>query len=97
MIELSSFSSTFIAQHLETSHDRLAVGDGMRSVFVLDVDEGSGQIYGDMRDMATHCVLGMANVRDGGEGVIISDVSARLKQLTSGPLQPLDIPLQRYD
>lgn len=47
----------------------------MRSVFVLDVDEGSGLIYGDQRDMATHCVLGMEGIKDGGTGVVISDVS----------------------
>lgn len=80
--ELSSFSSMFVAQHLritpESKHhpeERLVVGDGMRSVFVLDVDMGSGEVYGDQRDMATHQVMGMEGVRDGGEGVIISDVS----------------------
>jgi DNA damage-binding protein 1 len=82
LIEVSHFSSTFIAQHLSVAprtsvhpEDRLVVGDGMRSVFVLDVDEGSGEIFGDQRDMATHCVLGMEGVKDGGSGVVVSDVS----------------------
>lgn len=82
--ELSSFSSMFVAQHLritpESNHhpeERLVVGDGMRSVFVLDVDMGSGEVYGDQRDMATYQVMGMEGVRDGGEGMIISDVSGR--------------------
>lgn len=75
LIELSAFASTFIAQHLSRVGDRLVVGDGMRSVFILDVDDGSGQIFGDQRDMATHSVMAMEGVKDGGEGVVISDVS----------------------
>jgi DNA damage-binding protein 1 len=52
------------------------VGDGMRSVFVLDVDEGNGVIHGDQRDMGTCQVLGMEGVKDGGEGVVVADVSS---------------------
>lgn len=49
----------------------------MRSIFVLDVDDGSGKIYVDQRDMATHSVTALEGVRDGGESVIIADVSQR--------------------
>ena len=47
----------------------------MRSVFVLEVDEGSGMILSDQRDMATHQVTALERVQDGGEGVFIADVS----------------------
>jgi hypothetical protein len=58
--------------------DRLVVGDGLRSIFVLEVDEESGQVVGEQRDMATYSVCAMEGVKDGGEGVIISDVSGFL-------------------
>ena len=81
IIELSAFSSTFVAQHLHVAsrsklhnEDRLVLGDGMRSVSVLDVDEASGKIFGDQRDMATHSVTALEGIRDGGEGVVIADV-----------------------
>jgi DNA damage-binding protein 1 len=82
LTEISHFSSLFIAQHLHVApstklhgEERLVVGDGMRSVFVLDVDEENGVIHGDQRDMGTHQILGMEGIRDGGEGVIVADVS----------------------
>jgi len=53
----------------------LIIGDGMRSVIVLDVDEGSGEVLGNEKDMATHGVKALEGVKDGGEGVVISDVS----------------------
>ena len=46
----------------------------MRSIFVLEVDESSGEIFGDQRDMATHSVTALEGIRDGGDGVIIADV-----------------------
>lgn len=77
--EASNFSAAFIASHLRVapkgkhcSHDRLVLGDGMRSIFVLDVDE-AGVVYADQRDMATHQVMSLEHVMDGGDGVIISD------------------------
>lgn len=48
----------------------------MRSIFVLEVDDESGMIYGDQRDLATHQVMALEGVRDGGQSVIISDVSS---------------------
>jgi DNA damage-binding protein 1 len=87
----------FIAQHLSIAprtsahpEDRLIVGDGKRSVFVLDVDEGSGQIFGDQRDMATHSVMGMERITDGGSGVVISDVS---ESRDSADIRPILISL----
>ncbi len=81
LIELSAFSSAFIAQHLHVAarsklhnEERLVVGDGMRSVFVLEVDEETANIYGDQRDMATHSVTALEGIRDGGDGVVIADV-----------------------
>ena len=56
------------------NQDRLVVGDGMRSVFVLEVDDESGMIFGDQRDMATHSVTALECIRDGGDGVVIADV-----------------------
>ena len=86
--EVSTFSSIFVAQYLYISprsklhsQDRLIIADGMRSVFALDVDEGSGQIYGDQRDMATHSVTALEGLRDGGDGVVVADVSGRLSLL----------------
>ncbi|KAK4684331.1 hypothetical protein P7C73_g5851, partial [Tremellales sp. Uapishka_1] len=83
--EVASWSSAFIALHLSItpksgSHteDRLVVGDGMRSIFVLTVDEGSGQIYVDQRDMATHSVVALGGVQDQGPGVIIADIHSNL-------------------
>lgn len=83
LTEISIFASAFIAQHLHIAprtkihnEERLVVGDGMRSVFVLDVDEASGKIFGDQRDMATHSVTALEGIRDGGDGVVIADVSS---------------------
>lgn len=78
--EASNFAAAFIASHLrlapktkQSQEDKLILGDGMRSVFVLDVDEQDGVIYSDQRDMATHQVMSLDTVVDGGDGVIISD------------------------
>ncbi|WVW86882.1 hypothetical protein I302_108937 [Kwoniella bestiolae CBS 10118] len=79
LTEVSSFSSAFLASHLTVvpsdidGEDRLVLGDGMRSIIVLSVDEGSGKVYDDTRDMATHQVSAMGRVRDGGEGVVVGD------------------------
>ena len=82
LTELSSFSSTFIAQSLFTAppskyqaEEKLIVGDGMRSVLMLEVDDESGMIYGDDRDMATHQVVALAGIKDRGQGVVVADVS----------------------
>lgn len=79
--EVSNFASMFIAQHLYVTpvsklhaEERLVVGDGMRSIFVLEVDDGSGMIYADQRDLATHQVMALEGIQDGGQGVIIADV-----------------------
>ena len=89
--EVSTFSSVFVAQYLHIaprsklhSEDRLVIADGMRSVFALDVDEGSGKIYGDQRDMATHSVTALEGLRDGGDGVVIADVGSRLSTVELG-------------
>ncbi|OCF33570.1 hypothetical protein I316_04642 [Kwoniella heveanensis BCC8398] len=78
--ELSSFSSAFLASHLTVSpksalhpDDRLIVGDGMRSIIALSIDEGDGKIYDDQRDMATHSVIAMDRINDEGDGIIIAD------------------------
>ncbi|WWD20338.1 hypothetical protein CI109_104814 [Kwoniella shandongensis] len=80
LTEISSFSSAFIASHLTVtpksklaSEDRLVLGDGMRSIIILEVDEGNGKVYDDQRDLATHSVVAMERVTDGGEGVVIAD------------------------
>lgn len=82
LTELSSFSSTFIAHSLYTAppskyqaEEKLIVGDGMRSVLMLEVDDESGMIYGDDRDMATHQVVALAGIKDRGQGVVVADVS----------------------
>ncbi|WVQ78968.1 hypothetical protein IAT38_001060 [Cryptococcus sp. DSM 104549] len=85
--EASAFFSVFVASHLAVvpkpptllpSEDRLVLGDGMRSVMVLDVDEASGAIFDDQRDMATHGVVALGRVRDAGEGVVIADGHSNL-------------------
>lgn len=80
--QLSSWSSTFIAQHLRLTlknkihaEDRLVVGDGMRSISVLEVSEETGAILSGERDMATHSVMALERIKDGGEGVVVADVS----------------------
>ena len=67
----------------------------MRSIFVLEVDDGSGMVYADQRDLATHQVMALEGVQDGtgGHSVIISDVSRALPgeaPLMSGTFQHLD-------
>ena len=80
--EVSQFSSAFLAQHLyvaeatKTHRDpRLIVGDGMRSIFALEVDDESGTIYADQRDLATYQVMGLEGIHDNGQSVILADVS----------------------
>lgn len=82
LTEVSNFASTFVAQSLCTAppskhkaEEALIVGDGMRSILVLDVDEASGKIYGDDRDMATHQVSTLSGISDQGSGVVVADVS----------------------
>jgi DNA damage-binding protein 1 len=82
LTELSTFSSTFIAQSLFTAppskhqaEEKLIVGDGMRSVLMLEIDDESGMIYGDDRDMATHQVVALAGIKDRGQGLVVADVS----------------------
>jgi DNA damage-binding protein 1 len=81
LTELSTFSSTFIAQSLFTAppskhqaEEKLIVGDGMRSVLMLEIDDESGMIYGDDRDMATHQVVALAGIKDRGQGLVVADV-----------------------
>ncbi len=85
--QVSSWGSAFSAQHLRVTpstkiypEERLMVGDGMRSVSILDVDEGSGEIHDIQKDMATHSVVALERIRDGGEGVIIADVGCFLSK-----------------
>ncbi|WWC92848.1 uncharacterized protein L201_007809 [Kwoniella dendrophila CBS 6074] len=84
LTEISSFTSAFLASHLTvtpaskantsiTPEDRLVLGDGMRSIIVLSIDEADGKIYDDTRDLATHQVTAMGRIQDGGEGIVISD------------------------
>jgi DNA damage-binding protein 1 len=82
LTELSRFSSTFVAQCLYTAppwkhqaQEKLVVGDGMRSIIVLEIDDESGAIFSDQRDMATHQVSTMSSVKDRGQGTVIADVS----------------------
>lgn len=81
LTELSRFSSTFVAQCLYTAppwrhqaQEKLVVGDGMRSVIVLEIDDESGMIFDDRRDMATHQISTMSKIRDRGQGAVIADV-----------------------
>lgn len=108
--QVSSFGSMFLASHLHiatspdgySDGDRLVIGDGLRSVFVLSVDPESGEIESDQRDMATHRVMRLAGVRDGGESVIIADVSCCSTGFSAvlirlGPLEPLDVQAEGAD
>lgn len=80
--ETSSWASAYVISSLSVlppSHIRpegaLIVGDGMRSVIVLNVDEGDGMIYDDERNMATHGVAALGLLKDKGDAVVVSDVS----------------------
>jgi DNA damage-binding protein 1 len=46
----------------------------MRSVLMLEIDDESGMIYGDDRDMATHQVVALAGIKDRGQGLVVADV-----------------------
>ncbi|RXK37957.1 hypothetical protein M231_04743 [Tremella mesenterica] len=85
LIPTSRFASAFVAKSLVVAppdklhpEERLVVGDGMRSIFVLDIDEGTGMIMGDERDMATHSVMAMEGLRDGGQAVIVADAHSNI-------------------
>lgn len=112
LVEVSSFASTFIAQSLCTSppsrqktEETLIVGDGMRSILILDVDEESGKIWGDDRDMATHQVSTLSNIYDQGPGVVVADVrhlssGSKVRYMTDylvGLLECPDVPSKRPD
>lgn len=85
---ISSWGSAFQAECLsvQTYKDdidgkdkqRLHVGDGMRSVFALELEtEDESKILTDVgRDMKPHWVLTMAELEAEGGAVILSDVSS---------------------
>ncbi|KAE8541647.1 hypothetical protein D1P53_001817 [Cryptococcus gattii VGV] len=83
--ETSSWASAYVISSLSVlppSHIRpegaLIVGDGMRSVIVLNVDEGDGMIYDDERNMATHGVTALGLLKDKGDAVVVSDAHSNL-------------------
>ncbi|ORX37687.1 CPSF A subunit region-domain-containing protein [Kockovaella imperatae] len=80
-----TFSSVFVAQHLLVvpptklhSTPRLIVGDGMRSLCVLEVDLALATVWSEDKDMATHQVMALQNVKDQGQGCIIADGHSNL-------------------
>jgi len=81
LVETAKCTFAFEADFLAVSHapdgDRLVIGDAMRSILVLDVDERDGYIKWDQRDMSSHSVRALCQVRDDGPGVIISDVRSK--------------------
>ncbi|OWZ42004.1 DNA damage-binding protein 1 [Cryptococcus neoformans C23] len=83
--ETSSWASAYVISSLSVlppslmrPEGALIVGDGMRSVIVLNVDEGDGMIYDDERNMATHGVTALGLLKDKGDGVVISDAHSNL-------------------
>lgn len=79
--QVSSFASIFIAADLYMlpptkfkDEECLVVGDGMRSIIVLDIDEESGIIHDDDRNMATHQVRTMTGISDQGPAMVVADV-----------------------
>lgn len=83
LAEVSSFSNAFEPRYLATlgeswSRDRLVVGDGMRSIIVLEISEGSGESFNSSRDMSAHSVRALGTMSDTEHDVVISDVSAHL-------------------
>ncbi|WVQ75561.1 hypothetical protein IAR50_005188 [Cryptococcus sp. DSM 104548] len=85
LTRVSSWASAFVISHLAVippfgprEDGDLIVGDGMRSVIVLQVDEGSGKIYDDERDMSTHGVVALGRIQDGGEGLVVADSHANI-------------------
>ncbi|KAL1411075.1 hypothetical protein Q8F55_002024 [Vanrija albida] len=86
--EVSASTFAFEAHYLHVSpankvhdEDRLVVGDAMRSILILDIDDESGVIRSDQRDMASHSVRALDGIEDGGPGVIIADSHSNLLTL----------------
>lgn len=76
--ETAQFTFAFEAHYLDVlkqdSKEMLVLGDAMRSIIVLEIDEESGEIRSDQRDMAPHAVRTLGTVRDAGaEDVIFTD------------------------
>ncbi|BEJ16509.1 hypothetical protein CspHIS471_0511140 [Cutaneotrichosporon sp. HIS471] len=80
--ETASFTFAFEAHHLSVlPHDDtelLVLGDAMRSIIVLEIDDESGEIRADHRDMAPHAVRALGTVKDGSMDVILTDGNANL-------------------
>lgn len=80
--ETASFTFSFEAHYLDVLKDNerelLVLGDAMRSIIVLEVDEESGEIRSDQRDMAPHSVRALGTVRDGAQDVILTDEHANI-------------------
>lgn len=80
--ETAAFTFSFEAHYLSVlrdgSKELLVLGDAMRSIIVLEIDEESGEIRSDQRDMAPHSVRSLGTVRDGARDVILTDENANL-------------------
>lgn len=87
---VSSWGSCFIASCLSVQRlqdpsgewkERLHVGDGMRSVFALDLIDGT-QLMDVGRDMKPHWVVSMEELEADGGAVAIADVSLLVSSLS---------------
>lgn len=80
--ETASFTFAFEAHHLsvlrQDGNELLVLGDAMRSIIVLEIDDESGEIRADHRDMAPHAVRALGTVKDGRTDVILTDGNANL-------------------
>jgi hypothetical protein len=74
-----AFEAHFLAVSRSPDGDNLVVGDAMRSILVLDIDRDDGSVKWDQRDMSSHAVRALAEVRDDGPGALIADVSYEMK------------------
>lgn len=85
LVVASTFSSAFVARSLFVASasklhadKRLIIGDGMRSLLSLEIDPDTGEINGDRRDMATHCIVAMEGIKDGGQAVVVADAHSNI-------------------
>lgn len=80
--ETACFTFAFEAHHLSVLRrdgtDLLVLGDAMRSIIVLEIDDESGEIRADHRDMAPHAVRALGTVKDTSVDVILTDANANL-------------------
>ncbi|CAK9784030.1 hypothetical protein CC85DRAFT_281947 [Cutaneotrichosporon oleaginosum] len=84
--ETASFTFAFEAHHLTVLHkdfmrELLILGDAMRSIIVIELDNSSGEIFRDARDMSPHAVRALGtvgNLTNDDRHIILADGNGNL-------------------